>query len=75
MGYHRQDEPGTVADDVEVIERMTGKLMRAVHYLSAVKEGTSAEGCVRLIEQAEEIVNDIDWEAVYQLLKYNREDR
>lgn len=66
--------PTFIEEEVERIEQVTGRLMRAVRILSAIGYNTTIESCEKLIEEAEGIVEDIDWVRLRQTIQWYCED-
>lgn len=63
-------KPKFIEEEVERIEQVTGRLMRAVRILSAVGYNTTMASCLHLVEEAEGIVTDIDWERLKSTVEF-----
>lgn len=66
--------PRFIEEEVERVEQVTGRLMRAVRILSAVGYNTTLESAQRLIGEAEGVVEDIDWVRLRETLELYCED-
>jgi hypothetical protein len=68
-------EPRFIEEEVERVEQVTGRLMRAVRILSAVGYNTTLESCQVILIEAEGIVSDIDWERLRSTVEFYCEER
>jgi len=61
-------------DRMDDIDKQIGKLMRVVHLLSGISEDTTVESAKTVINQAEDIMNEVDMRDLCQRIDWNEED-